>query len=105
LQFFVELDGPAGVKNVLNLRVAMQSTAWHGARQKIDEAIAALADVRLLSWRPTTRGRCGAKEVNSPDARGPSAMAGLFSSVIVVMVMMMMMVMTAIVVMVMVILS
>jgi hypothetical protein len=35
------LDGPNGVEHVLNLRVALQSTAWHGAREKVDEALAA----------------------------------------------------------------
>lgn len=41
LAFFVELDGPNGVEHVMNPRVAMQASAWHETRQKIDEALAA----------------------------------------------------------------
>jgi hypothetical protein len=41
LAFFVELDGPCGTEHVINLRVAMQASAWRGACQKIDEALAA----------------------------------------------------------------
>jgi hypothetical protein len=41
LAFFIEQDGQSGVEHVLNLRVAMQSHAWRGTAQKIDEALAA----------------------------------------------------------------
>jgi hypothetical protein len=41
LMFYVALDGPNGVEHVINLRIAMQATAWRGMRQKIDEALAA----------------------------------------------------------------
>jgi hypothetical protein len=41
LAFFVELDGPNGVERIINLRIAMQATAWRETSQKVDEAIAA----------------------------------------------------------------
>jgi hypothetical protein len=41
LAFFVEIDGPDMIERIINLRVAMQASAWHATRQKIDEALAA----------------------------------------------------------------